>query len=477
MAASAVTISMTSITGYLPISVYLCPVNPNPATIESECTFISAVTASSFTFRAPAPYDSLPYLYVATVDASGCTVVRDDAPPSPTPTPTVTATPTITPTVTRTITPTITPTRTITPTITPTTTPTITPTTSLPALGFYVEYSGLSCASYGVTSGRSVNDGRIIVYATGGTGVQTNYRYSIDSGQTFVSRTVSNYSVFNNLSSSTYGIVVSSVTQGISAGTQSVFIDPSPGSASTKSELSNYSLTSTTNNSVVGLSPIVVSGVTYGLADYSGYRKLIFEIPLSGAVPTGAVFSGTPTYNIRETFASLYSGFTNNKQYTATTEIISGGSITFTNQQTGSLAQPSQFSGSCVSGYEACTGLTENTAYCQLTKSILRSTFNTTTAFVSPEIGFTNGMTLRMTLEISGTSIGFSGITTGNNFYSAGCNQDNRIRPIITIQNNINNVFALSGGTCVGWFGSTQQSVYDGGYSQFGTLPTIPSNI
>jgi hypothetical protein len=82
-----------------------------------------------------------------------------------------------------------------------------------------------------------------------------------------------------------------------------------------------------------------------------------------------------------------------------------------------------------------------------------------------------------MTLEISGTSIGFSGITTGNNFYSAGCNQDNRIRPIITIQNNINNVFALSGGTCVGWFGSTQQSVYDGGYSQFGTLPTIPSNI
>jgi hypothetical protein len=336
----------------------------------------------------------------------------------------------------------------------------------------------LSCASYGVTSGRSVSDGRIIVYATGGTGVQTNYRYSIDSGQTFVSRTASNYSTFSNLSAGTYGIVVSSVTQSTSAGTQSVVIDPSPESASTKSALSNYSITSSTNNSVVGLSPIVVSGVTYGLANYLGYNRYIFEIPLSGAVPTGAVFSGTPTLTFRDNKSSVYSGISDVKVYTATTEIISGGTITFTNQQTGSL-NSLPLSGACLTGFidSSCTGLTGNTAYCQLTNSVNQSDFFSPTQILSPEIGFTNGMRLRLTYEVSGSAIGFSGITTGNNFYNASCGQSNRIRPILVIQNNINNTFALSGNTCVGWFGAQQQSVYDGGYSQFGNIPLVPSNI
>ena len=394
-------------------------------------------------------------------------------PPTPSVTPSNTATPTQTPSVTPTITPTVTT------TTTPTRTPTVTPTTSLPALGFYVEYSGLSCGSYGVTSGRSVNDGRIIVYATGGTGVVTNYRYSINSGQTFVSATTSNYSTFSNLSAGTYGIVVSSVTQSTSAGTQSVVIDPPPGSASTKSALNNSSITATTSNSVVGLSSIVVSGVTYGLANYFSYNKYIIELPLSGAVPTNAVFSGTPSITIREQRTSVYSGISDIGYYTATTQIISGGSTTLISQQTGNTASAS-YSGSCNTGYIDinCSGNTGNTVYCNITKSILQNTgFYSTVVTAPQQIGFTNGMRLRVTLEISGSAIGFSGITSGSNFYNAQCIQEYKIRPILVIQNNVNNPFALSGSTCVGWFGTQQQQVYDAGYSQIGSMPTVPTNI
>ena len=123
------TITLTSVTGLLPLSVYISDINGNYNTYVG---LITNATVLPISFDIPAIFEGTNQVILTISDSNSCSHFKiiDCGGASTSPTPTNTITPTVTPTIPITSTPT--PTNTITPTIptspTPTPTNTITPT-------------------------------------------------------------------------------------------------------------------------------------------------------------------------------------------------------------------------------------------------------------------------------------------------------------------------------------------------------------
>lgn len=123
------TITLTSVTGLLPLSVYISDINGNYNTYVG---LITNATVLPISFDIPAIFEGTNQVILTISDVNSCSYFKiiDCGVASTSPTPTNTITPTVTPTIPITSTPT--PTNTITPTIptspTPTPTNTITPT-------------------------------------------------------------------------------------------------------------------------------------------------------------------------------------------------------------------------------------------------------------------------------------------------------------------------------------------------------------
>ena len=124
------TITLTSVTGLLPLSVYISDINGNYNTYVGS---ITNATVLPISFDIPAIFEGTNQVILTISDANSCSYFKiiDCGVVSASPTPTNTITPTVTPTIPTTSSPT--PTNTITPTVTPTipTSPTPTPTNTI----------------------------------------------------------------------------------------------------------------------------------------------------------------------------------------------------------------------------------------------------------------------------------------------------------------------------------------------------------
>jgi hypothetical protein len=124
------TITLTSVTGLLPLSVYISDINGNYNTYVGS---ITNATVLPISFDIPTIFEETNQVILTISDANSCSYFKiiDCGVVSISPTPTNTVTPTVTPTIPTS--PTVTPTNTITPTVTPTipTSPTVTPTNTV----------------------------------------------------------------------------------------------------------------------------------------------------------------------------------------------------------------------------------------------------------------------------------------------------------------------------------------------------------
>jgi hypothetical protein len=146
------TITLTSVTGLLPLSVYISDINGN------YNTYVGVITNSTvlpISFDIPLIFEGSTQVILTINDANSCSYFKIiDCGVINTPTPTSTVTPSITPT--NQTSPTVTPTNTVTPSITPTnqTSPTITPTNTVTPTITPTTNSNVFCiAITGCTSG------------------------------------------------------------------------------------------------------------------------------------------------------------------------------------------------------------------------------------------------------------------------------------------------------------------------------------
>lgn len=147
------TITLTSVTGLLPLSVYISDINGNYNTYVG---LITNATVLPISFDIPAIFEGTNQVILTISDANSCSYFKiiDCGVVSASPTPTNTITPTVTPTIPTTSSPT--PTNTITPTATPTipTSPTPTPTNTITPTVTPTTNSNVFCiAITGCTSG------------------------------------------------------------------------------------------------------------------------------------------------------------------------------------------------------------------------------------------------------------------------------------------------------------------------------------
>ena len=147
------TITLTSVTGLLPLSVYISDINGNYNTYVG---LITNATVLPISFDIPAIFEGTNQVILTISDANSCSYFKiiDCGVVSISPTPTNTVTPTVTPTIPITSSPT--PTNTVTPTVTPTipTSPTPTPTNTITPTVTPTANSNVFCiAITGCTSG------------------------------------------------------------------------------------------------------------------------------------------------------------------------------------------------------------------------------------------------------------------------------------------------------------------------------------
>lgn len=147
------TITLTSVTGLLPLSVYISDINGNYNTYVG---LITNATVLPISFDIPAIFEGTNQVILTISDSNSCSYFKiiDCGVVSASPTPTNTITPTVTPTIPTTSSPT--PTNTITPTATPTipTSPTPTPTNTITPTVTPTTNSNVFCiAITGCTSG------------------------------------------------------------------------------------------------------------------------------------------------------------------------------------------------------------------------------------------------------------------------------------------------------------------------------------
>ena len=147
------TITLTSVTGLLPLSEYISDINGNYNTYVG---LITNATVLPISFDIPAIFEGTNQVILTISDANSCSYFKiiDCGVVSISPTPTNTVTPTVTPTIPTTSSPT--PTNTITPTVTPTipTSPTPTPTNTITPTVTPTANSNVFCiAITGCTSG------------------------------------------------------------------------------------------------------------------------------------------------------------------------------------------------------------------------------------------------------------------------------------------------------------------------------------
>ena len=111
------TITLTSVTGLLPLSVYISDINGNYNTYVG---LITNATVLPISFDIPAIFEGTNQVILTISDSNSCSYFKiiDCGVVSASPTPTNTITPTVTPTIPTS--PTVTPSNTITPTVTPT---------------------------------------------------------------------------------------------------------------------------------------------------------------------------------------------------------------------------------------------------------------------------------------------------------------------------------------------------------------------